>query len=278
MIVTLHSGKDRMNVDPSGEAERGTKLRDSINRRIGRGIADYSLIREGDRILVALSGGKDSLTLLYFLRHFQKKAPVSFHLEALHVDQTEGANPARIATMRELAASWGIELRVETTNILPLVREKLPEGETPCSLCGRLRRGVLYRIAREMGCNKIALGHHRDDFLETFLLNSFFAGKLGGMTPVYRVQKGDLSVIRPLHSIPEQWIRDFVSLNGWNVVTCDDCGVVDGFRRKEMKELLARLESEHPGLKDSLFASLGNLHTEELMDRRFWKNGEFAEP
>lgn len=252
------------------------KIVSSINRKIGRAIAHCQMINERDRIIVAVSGGKDSLTLLHFLKIFQKKAPIRFDLLAVHVDQ---GGPFSIGAQRvqSILEKSGIEYHIEKQNIINSIQEISQPGDTPCSVCGRLRRGVLYRIASEREYNKIALGHHSDDLLETFLLNSFFSGKIGTMSPHYLSGANNIHVIRPLYMIKEAEIVSFVKMMEWESVTCSFCEAQSGFKRKDMKDLLNNLESQYPGLKESMFHSLSNIHLQEMPDIRFWKD-EFSLP
>ncbi len=247
-----------------------------INHAIGRAIADYSLIEAGDRILVAVSGGKDSLTMLHFLRDFQRKAPVGFDLLAVNVDQGQPGFPKDV--LPRLFAEWDVPFHVEAQDTYSVVLEKTAPGKTYCAVCSRLRRGILYRLARERGCNKIALGHHRDDLLQTFLLNAFFAGQLGTMTPIYTVSEGDLRVIRPLYSVREEWVKTFVAARDWPVIPCNLCGSQEGLKRKEMARLLEQLNEKFPEIKNSLFHALGNPHVEQLLDRELWNDPAAAAP
>ncbi|MEQ8352164.1 MAG: tRNA 2-thiocytidine(32) synthetase TtcA [Leptospiraceae bacterium] len=243
-------------------------LFNAMNRQVGRTIHQYDLIEDGDRILVAMSGGKDSLFLLYILKEFQKKAPISFELVPVHLDQGQPGHTAE--PLIELVQSMGFDLHIEYQDTYSTVLELTPEGKTYCAVCSRLRRGILYRLARETNCNRIALGHHREDLLSTFLMNAFFNGKLGSMPPVYRIEEGDLQVIRPLASVSEDDIKEFVSLKGWTVLPCNLCGSQEGARRKQMQHLLADLEKTSPQIKNSLLAALGNIHRDELMDQSLW--------
>lgn len=251
-------------------------LRVHINRLIGQALHEYELIRAGDRILVAVSGGKDSLTMLHFLMEFQKKAPVPFDLWAVNVDQGQPGFPAEV--LPRLFAEWNVPFHVERQDTYSVVLEKTAPGKTFCAVCSRLRRGILYRLARERGCNKIALGHHRDDLIQTFLLNGFFSGQLGTMTPIYTVEQGDLQVIRPLFAVPEDWIARFAALCEWPIVPCNLCGSQEGLKRLEMARLLAELEAKFPEVKNSLFRALGNPHPEQLLDRGLWQNPAAATP
>lgn len=244
-----------------------------INHAMGQALHRYGMIQEGDRILVAVSGGKDSLCMLHFLEEFRRKAPVSFELLAFHLDQAQPGYPDRI--MPELFADWGIPHRIERVDTYSIVQEKVEKGKTTCSLCSRLRRGILYRVACEEGCNKLALGHHRDDVLQTFLLNAFFSGKLGSMPPIYRSRE-EVVVIRPLIEVAEVDLAQFASEQGWPIVPCNLCGSQEGLKRQAMETLLSDLETRYPQVRQSLFRALGNPHLEELLDKELWARPEMA--
>jgi len=250
-------------------------LFEKLNRKIARAIHDYDLIRDGDRILVAVSGGKDSLLMLHFLSLFQKKSPVPFELLAVHLDQGDSLP---VDELRELIEGWGLACKIVSEDIRSVVKAKVKEGEIQCPLCSRMRRGILYRTAREEGCNKIALGHHQDDLLQTFLLNAFFSGKLGTMTPIYEIQEGDLKVIRPLVYLEEEWIETYVAEKGWPILACSSCGSADVLRRKQIATLLGELEGRFPRIKQSLAGAIKNPHCNELLDRSLWSHPDFARP
>lgn len=254
-------------------------LYSKINREMGKTIDRFDMIREGNRILVAVSGGKDSLLLLRMLLDFQKKAPVHFDLLAVNVDQGQPGYDA--APLIEQLEAWAVPYHIEHQNTYDIVLEKTAPGKTYCAVCSRLRRGILYRLARERDCNVIALGHHREDMIHTFLLNAMFAGKLGGMPAVYTIRDNDLRVIRPLTSVHEEWIREYVSLSGWKLLPCNLCGSQEGLKRKEVADLLVDLEKRYPVVKQSLFAALGRVAVEELLDvdsqKRFGIESRFEE-
>jgi tRNA 2-thiocytidine biosynthesis protein TtcA len=245
-------------------AERKNHLYTKINHEMGRAIDRFRMIEDGDRILVAVSGGKDSLLLLRMLLDFQKKAPVRFDLLAVHVDQGQpGYDPAPLVAQLD---AWQVPYHIEHQNTYDIVLEKTAPGKTYCTVCSRLRRGILYRLARERDCNSIALGHHREDMIHTFLLNAMFAGKMGGMPAAYTIREQDLRVIRPLASVHEDWIREYVQFAGWILLPCNLCGSQEGLKRKEVAELLVDLEKRYPVVKESLFAALNRVALEELLD------------
>lgn len=238
------------------------KTVDSLERRIrrlaGRAIGDFGLIESGDRILVALSGGKDSWTLLHVLNSLRQRAPVSFSLIAATVHP--GFPGFRTNGIENCLRERGYEYRIVHAPIHDLMLEKLSPDDSPCSLCARIRRGVLYTQARLLGCTKIALGHHREDFIETLLLNQFYNGKTKAMAPLLRADDGWNTVIRPLVYVPEEMIVRFASEAGFPVTccACPSCGDPD-LKRVKVKNLLAELEREHRGIKASLLAALADI-------------------
>src|SRR3954468_14783218 len=233
-------------------------------RAMSKAIADHQLIQEGDRILVALSGGKDSYGLLVLLRDLQRRAPVSFDLLAVHLDQGHPGYDG--APLERWLTAEGVPYRILREDTYSIVTDKIPEGKTYCSLCARLRRGVLYSAATEMGCNKIALGHHGDDALETLLLNLFFAGKLAAMPPRLVSDDGRHVVIRPLIACAEADLAAFAAERAFPILPCNLCGSQSEAQRRQMKALLANLEQKHPTLRASMMAALGNVVPSHLMD------------
>ncbi len=244
--------------------DRTSQLEHGIRRLTGRAIGDFGMIGNHDRILVALSGGKDSWTLLHVLGSLQRRAPVAFSLIAVTVHP--GFPGFRTGPIEEYLQNRGVEHRIVDAPIHRMMLEKLSADDTPCSLCARLRRGVLYTQARELGCTKIALGHHRDDFIETLLLNQFYNGKLKAMAPVLHADDGANVVIRPLVYVPEEDIIRFASAAGFPVTccACPACGDGD-MKRVRIKNLLAGLERERPGIKASLLAALSDVEYRHLL-------------
>ena len=235
-------------------------------RDMGRAVGDHGLIESGDRILVAMSGGKDSYAMCVLLRDLQARAPVDFHLLAVHLDQGQpGYDGAPLANW---LAKEGIPHKLLHENTYAIVTEKIPAGSTYCSLCSRLRRGILYSAAADLGCNKIALGHHRDDALETLLLNLFFGGKLASMPPRLVSDDGRFVVIRPLAYAAESDLAAFAEQRQFPILPCRLCGSQDNAQRKEIKRMLAEWERQYPGRTESIFSSLRNVENAHLADPR----------
>jgi tRNA 2-thiocytidine biosynthesis protein TtcA len=236
---------------------------------VGRAVADFDLISEGDRILVAVSGGKDSYSLLALLETLRRRAPVRFDLLAVHLDQGQpGHDPAPLA---DWLRTNGFDHRIVREDTYSIVVDKVPEGRTYCSMCARLRRGILYRLASQFECTKIALGHHRDDAVETLLLNVFFAGKLAAIPARLVSDDGASVVIRPLIYCAEETLTRFAESRRFPILPCNLCGSQPDAQRKQMKALLSRLESEHPNLRQTMLAALGNVNLSHLLDRQAGK-------
>lgn len=241
------------------------KLQTRLCRQVGQAIADYTMIEDGDKVMVCLSGGKDSYGLLDILLALQRRAPVQFDLVAVNLDQKQPGFPAHV--LPDYLTVLGVPFHIETRDTYSIVKRLIPEGETTCSLCSRLRRGHLYRVASELGATKIALGHHRDDILETLLLNLFYNGKLKAMPPKLRSKDGRHIVIRPLAYVKEKELADYAALRAFPIIPCDLCGSQENLQRKAVKTLLLEWEQRAPGCQASMFAALSNVAPSLLMDR-----------
>ena len=239
-----------------------------LSRAISRAVVEFQMIADGDRVMVAVSGGKDSYTMLHLLRAQQKKAPVRFELKVVNIDQGHPGYPAQ--TLRDYMAREGYDFQMIEEDTYSIVTDKIPAGKTMCSLCSRLRRGILYRVASELGCTKIALGHHRDDVLQTFLLNLYFAGKLASMPPKLISDDGAHVVIRPLVYCAEEDIRTFSEAEKFPILPCDLCGSQENLQRKIVGRMLDDLERARPGTKQIMLAALRNVRPSHLLDRALW--------
>lgn len=244
------------------------RLEKSLLQHVGKAVHEFSLIEDGDRIMVAISGGKDSYTLLHLLRLLQRRAPVKFELIAVNLDQGHPGFPGHV--LEGWLKENGYPYRMLQQDTYRIVQDTLKPGQTQCSLCSRLRRGILYTAAVEMGCTKIALGHHRDDLIHTLLINQFFAGKTATMPPRLRSDDGRNTVIRPLAYAPETEIARFAELMQFPLIPCDLCGSQENLQRQKIKRLVDDLSREIPMLRSSLLSAMGNLHPSHLLDRKLW--------
>jgi tRNA 2-thiocytidine biosynthesis protein TtcA len=240
------------------------RLRGRLEHQVGKAIGDFNMIEEGDTVMVCMSGGKDSYTLLEILRALQRRAPIDFKLIAMNLDQKQPGFPDHV--LPEYLKSTGVEFRIETQDTYSIVKEKIPEGKTTCSLCSRLRRGIIYRVAGELGANKIALGHHRDDMIETLFLNMFFGGKLKAMPPKLVTDKGDHIVIRPLAYCAEKDIARFARGMEFPIIPCNLCGSQENLQRQNIKEMLTQWEHQYPGRSQTIFTAMQNVKPSHLLD------------
>ncbi|QLQ23702.1 MAG: tRNA 2-thiocytidine(32) synthetase TtcA [Dechloromonas sp.] len=240
------------------------KLRKFLEGRVGKAIIDYNMIESGDTILVCISGGKDSYTLLDMLLAMQKRAPVAFRLIAMNLDQKQPGFPAEV--LPRYLAGLGIDYRIVEADTYSIVKEKIPEGKTTCSLCSRLRRGIIYRTAKELGANKIALGHHRDDMVHTLFLNMLFGGKLKAMPPKLVTDDGAHIVIRPLAYCSEKDIARFARGMEYPIIPCNLCGSQANLQRQKIREMMEDWDRRYPGRTESVFTAMQNILPSHLAD------------
>jgi tRNA 2-thiocytidine biosynthesis protein TtcA len=241
------------------------KLHKRLLRLTGQAIGDFSMIGAGDRVMVCLSGGKDSYGLLDLLMTLRERAPLDFELIAVNLDQKQPGFPEEV--LPDYLRAIGVPFRIETQDTYSIVKRVIPDGATMCSLCSRLRRGILYRVADELGATRIALGHHRDDILETFFLNMFFGGKLKTMPPKLVSDDGRHVVIRPLAYVKEADLSAYADWRGFPIIPCTLCGSQDNLKRAEVKQLMREWERRHPGRVENVFSSLTRVTPSHLLDR-----------
>ena len=242
------------------------KLEKRLGRLAGQAIVDYNMIEAGDRVMVCVSGGKDSFTLLDILQKLQQRAPIDFELVAVNLDQKQPGFPADV--LPAYLQSTGLPFHIETQDTYSVVKKIVPEGKTMCSLCSRLRRGILYTVARRLGCNKIALGHHRDDIVATFFLNMFFGAKLKSMPPKLVSDNGEFMVIRPLAYVKEADTARWAEHMQFPIIPCNLCGSQEHLQRKQVGHMLKEWEKQHPGRTEMILQSLQNVVPSHLMDRQ----------
>ncbi|GHG02134.1 tRNA 2-thiocytidine biosynthesis protein TtcA [Deinococcus piscis] len=244
------------------------KLFAPIVKATGQAIGDYRMIEDGDRIMVCLSGGKDSYTLLDVLLHLQKRAPVRFEVVAVNLDQGQPGFPKDV--LPRYLSELSVPYDILTEDTYSVVKEKVPEGKTTCSLCSRLRRGILYRHAREIGATKVALGHHREDILETLFMNMFFGSRLKAMPPKLQSDDGTNVVIRPLAYVPESQIVTYAAAKGFPIIPCNLCGSQPNLQRRVVGEMLEGWEREHPGRLNNILRSLTRVTPSHLLDAELY--------
>lgn len=247
-------------------AHEARKLEKRLVRQVSQAIADFHLIEDGDRVMVCVSGGKDSYGLLNILQKLQQRGAPRFELIAVNLDQKQPGFPAHV--LPEYLARVGAQFHIETQDTYSVVKKVVPEGKTMCSLCSRLRRGVLYRLADELKITKIALGHHRDDMLQTFFLNMFFGGKLKGMPPKVVSDRGDHIVIRPLAYVAESDLTRWAEIQQFPIIPCSLCGSQENLQRQQIGQMLRDWQTQYPGRIENMAAALQNLVPSHFMDAR----------
>jgi tRNA 2-thiocytidine biosynthesis protein TtcA len=267
-------------IDPRKAVYEENKLAKKLCRLMGQAIADFQMIEDQDRVMVCLSGGKDSYAMLDILMKLRERAPIQFELIAVNLDQKQPGFPEQVLPtyLRKL----GILFHIEEQDTYSIVKRVVPEGKTTCGVCSRLRRGILYRVADEIGATKIALGHHREDILETLLLNMFYGGKLKAMPPKLRSDDGKHIVIRPLAYVPEKYLERYALQQDFPIIPCNLCGSQENLQRNAMKALLKDWEKQHPGRVASIFRAVTQVVPSHLLDSKLFdfKNistGEFAD-
>jgi|TARA_A200000159_G_scaffold138886_1_gene140086 tRNA 2-thiocytidine biosynthesis protein TtcA len=250
--------------DPRKAAYNQNKLIKRLRRLTGQAISDYNMIEAGDRVMVCLSGGKDSYTMLDVLLHLQRSAPIDFEIIAVNLDQKQPGFPEHV--LPEYLEDLGVPYYILERDTYSVVRSVIPEGKTTCGLCSRLRRGTLYGFAEQIGATKIALGHHRDDIVETLFLNMFFGGKLKAMPPKLLSDDKQNIVIRPLAYCKETDIERYASQQGFPIIPCNLCGSQENLQRVEIKKMLTEWERDYPGRTETIFKSLKNVSPSQLAD------------
>jgi tRNA 2-thiocytidine biosynthesis protein TtcA len=262
----LNEGMAR--TDGRKAAFEANKLSKRLHRQVGQAIADFNMIEAGDKLMVCLSGGKDSYALLDILLSLKQRAPVHFEIVAVNLDQKQPGFPAHV--LPDYLRSLGVPFHIENQDTYSIVKRLVPEGKTMCSLCSRLRRGILYRVASELGATKIALGHHRDDMIVTLLMNMFFGSRMKGMPPKLVSDDGRHVVIRPLAYVAETDLERWAVHRRFPIIPCSLCGSQDNLQRVQVKKMLREWERQYPGRSDNMLHAMGNVVPSHLMDRNLY--------
>ncbi len=249
-------------------AFEANKLSKRLHRQVGQAIADFNMVEAGDKVMVCLSGGKDSHALLDLLMSLRVRAPVPFDIVAVNLDQKQPGFPAEV--LPAYLKSRGVPFQIEEQDTYSIVKQHIPEGQTMCSLCSRLRRGILYRVARELGATKIALGHHRDDMVVTLLINMFFGGRLKGMPPKLVSDNGQHVVIRPLTYVDEADLQRWAEHRQFPIIPCSLCGNQTNLQRVQVKQMIHDWERQYPGRIDNMLRAMGHVVPSHLMDRNLY--------
>jgi tRNA 2-thiocytidine biosynthesis protein TtcA len=249
-------------------AFEANKLSKRLHRQVGQAIADFNMIEAGDKVMVCVSGGKDSYGLLDILLSLRQRAPIDFEIVAVNLDQKQPGFPADV--LPAYLSGLGMPFRIEVQDTYSIVKSLIPEGQTMCSLCSRLRRGILYRVAGEIGATKIALGHHRDDMVVTLLMNMFFGSRLKGMPPKLVSDDGRHVVIRPLAYVAESDLERWAAHRAFPIIPCTLCGSQDGLQRVQIKKMILEWERQYPGRIDNMFTAMGRIVPSHLMDRNLY--------
>ncbi|TGN41400.1 tRNA 2-thiocytidine(32) synthetase TtcA [Marinobacter confluentis] len=273
-VVTATSDSVALSQAEKKQKYEFNKLQKRLRRETGQAIADYSMIEAGDKVMCCLSGGKDSYAMLDILMGLQKSAPVAFELIAVNLDQKQPGFPEEV--LPQYLSELGIEYHIIEKDTYSIVKDKIPEGKTTCGLCSRLRRGILYNFAEEHGVTKIALGHHRDDLLETLFLNMFYGGKLKSMPPVLHSDDGRNTVIRPLAYCREKDLARYARMKEFPIIPCNLCGSQENLQRQVIKDMFQSWDKQHPGRLETMFRAMCNVEPSHLADNNLYdfRNGE----
>jgi tRNA 2-thiocytidine biosynthesis protein TtcA len=261
-------GAQNVRPDPRKPAFEANKLSKKLHRQVGQAIGDFNMIEQGDKIMVCLSGGKDSYAMLDILLGLQKRAPVDFSLVAVNLDQKQPGFPEHV--LPNYLSGLGVPFHIETQDTYSIVKRLIPEGQTMCSLCSRLRRGILYRVASELGATKIALGHHRDDMVVTLLMNMFFGSRLKGMPPKLMSDNGKHIVIRPLAYVDETDLERWAQHRQFPIIPCTLCGSQNDLQRVQVKKMIRDWERQYPGRIDNMMTAMGKVVPSHLMDAKLF--------